>query len=500
MRDSKTTPAPVKSVRSVSVYAAGLNEHVIALVNIQTDGDYDVESVERITGGWPAVLSKLEAIQGKAGFDCQVVVLPDGRCLHRRLTLPNVDDAVLGQMVESQVMALMPGSEDQLGVGWQRLTSADSPVATDDGGDAEVLAVAYRGDVDSVLAFGSGDSRLTVDAATSASLALTTAVFAERIGEVTKPLHVLVYEGDSGTTLVVVKSESSPSGEEQVVRVLDLVSDDDDDGAHAVQVERWQAMLSDAIDLANAKWLALDTAMMQRLTASELEVELWQPINSSPINSSSIKEHLSATEELAAIGGAVAAGQERLGVYRVAVPLVGELCSQADVSRWSRNLRIAVTVAAAWLIFALVGLIVLDMGRADRLDALMESERLREIDMTQVNRDLTLTRFLEKTGPIPLAILDEIARLTPMGMMIQEFSYSREGTFTLKVSAGRNQVTPFITALAKAQTLDDVQLKSQKPVGNNKFEALVEATVNQRFRRAFVALPKADDEEGDRDE
>lgn len=442
----------------------------------------------------------------------RVVVVSDERCMHRGLPLPEVAAETLERMIAAQVESTLPGEAmKRLQWGWARISgkhrgAALNPVwvlaiATDamgNGGDAHDQATGY---VSESMALAALSLRPSSDDAQDAFLSEGTMLIAEWRGQV-RALW-LTQEGLQGVAVADQPVYESPTAWLDVVQqvVDECMASGTPDGSDLRKRPSKLAVIAsgtadEAVDEA-ARRLG-----MQLMAAEPFLGSIGQGVCK---NKGSGFE--AAVDQMLAAGAAVLAapvadwalskqagadGLTRPGGL-ASVPVIGLDDAQMlaeSARRTTRRRLIAMAVAAAWAVLMLVVVVRQDSADAARLGDAVTDAGVTHQDEAALGKQMALYRFLEKKGPSPLAIVDEVGRLTKK-YMIESFSFDASGQVRLTGKLKQqNEVADLVAALAKAKTLDEVRLKSQKKQGREvSFEIL--ASPAEQFLTALVPEPRA---------
>lgn len=142
--------------------------------------------------------------------------------------------------------------------------------------------------------------------------------------------------------------------------------------------------------------------------------------------------------------------------------------------------------AAALMLAALVLLYVSDTRKADRLEQAVEDAGVEARDLSSLNTDLAVARYLEKSGPGFLAILDELSHRTE-GFMVDELRFEREGLFTMQATGqSAQQINQLVEKLTEMKTLTSVRVRNQAAGGNDKITYTLVAVPSPRFFAPFA--------------
>lgn len=379
------------------------------------------------------------------------VVISDAVVLHRRLDLPEADDATLRRMATAQLQGLLPGRSSLLRVGCERSGEV-------------VQAIAAR------------------DAAVSAAMTLLTGVVA------VVPASIAAFAaaqraGVAGGRCAVVSVEPDVTAvvtaKDDRIERIDVVDVGAADLSDATGRRRW---LTELIDLVDA-----DRAVIVGDLSAELEEALGDAVQASVMGVAAVARALGVAAEAATIraAGAADAAMDRRGPLFDVAAEAAALTTRSPWRQWA-----PVGVAAAWLLLALVLLVVTDLGRASQWAAAADEADLEGPAIAQLDRQLVLLRQLESRGPLPLAILDEVTAATPSGLQYSEFRYGSDGAVTLAGEVQQEQqLGQLLQALTASRTLASVELRSQKKQ-DRKVVFEIAAQVSPLFTGAYVEPAK----------
>jgi|GEM_PF-3850498 len=451
----------------------------------------------------------------------RVVVVSDERCMHRGLPLPDVPTETLERMIAAQVESALPGEAmKRLQWGWARVSgkhrgAGPSPVwvlaiATDamtcgggfqDGSQNESLGGA-AGYVSESMALAA----LVLCPSSSGSQAVLanegTMLIAEWRGQV-RALW-FTQAGVQGTAVVDLPAYESPTAWLDVVQhaIDECMASAAREGSDPRDRPAKLAVLvpdksTETLNEA-ARRLGMQLTPVEPFLGS-----VWMEARKTQIDQTAAYE--SAVDQILAAGAAVLAApvadwalDKQIGTDGLArpgglasVPVIGlddaQLLAEST-RRLTRRRLIIIAAAAVWMLLMLVVVIRQDSADAGRLGDAVADAGVTHQDEAALRQQMILYRFLEKQGPSPLAIVDEVGRLTKR-YMVESFSFDASGQVRLTGKLRRqNEVAELVAALAKAKTLDEVRLKSQKKQGREVvFEILASPT--EQFLTALVPEP-----------
>ncbi|MEM1109521.1 MAG: hypothetical protein AAGH99_12615 [Planctomycetota bacterium] len=186
------------------------------------------------------------------------------------------------------------------------------------------------------------------------------------------------------------------------------------------------------------------------------------------------------SDQIIAVGAAIAAARPEKAINLAASDhsVTAGINSRPSWRHWS--------VAAVVLLAALALWYASDVKQAQRLNAAVEEASLEAKDLTALNTDLQVARYLETAGPTFLAILDEFSHNTE-GFIIDEMRYERDGQFTVSaVSRSSQQINRLAAELSKMRTLSSVQIRSQATKDRDKVEYKLVAVPSKQYFAPFA--------------
>ncbi len=405
------------------------------------------------------------------------VVLPDHAGLYRQIKAPQAADEVVDKIVAAQVETMLPGQGEGLRWGWSRAGRSQ---------DLWVHAVAQR-DIDKALAVlpGGFEAAWAVsDTMALARLALTTTSLTT-----TGPV-ALVAIGETRTALIAVNQ-----GRLTGVSVLDAGYAKA--AGSKLQNESWIEELRDA-------WDGLLNEVKQDDRPGRCLLSC--PLGDDPGLAEAVNQAtdlpIQPFEDQGDIYGVRAADVPALIAASAAAvcfdpvtPAV-RLSAGHDRSPLMASMKRNLVIAGSWLVVALLCLCLLDHYRAGRISAVLSTGPLSSESLAELDRQIAIARYLETSGPIPLAILDEIGQVTQT-VMLDELTYQRGGELQISgMCESGDEISTLTASLAKAQTLSAVSLQSQNQA-DKKVRYEIVATPSSRFFGAFVepAKPKQEAQE-----
>lgn len=404
-----------------------------------------------------------------------VLTPADGVGIYRRINVPATDDAVLDKIVAAQVETMLPGGAEKVRWGW-------SHAGADDAIWIHALSQAEVDQALSVLPEGVQPAALLADTMAVARLALTT-------HDSNLPLFCLAV-GAQRSALIL-------AGHNRLIRVCEF-----DGGSEAISHDAasdWQHQLRD-----------LAEEVLSSLPPGQRPAEchcLCHPASATKVRNAA--EHaLGLPAREWAITGDLTSAQAQPPAVLLAASAAASCISprtptiaiaeQRDTASLDHKLRRYAIAAALWLLIALCGLYLSDRYHAAKVESLLTDGTLEQEQIDQLDMQIGIARYLEQSGPIPLAIMDEIGQKIP-GYMFEEFSYERDGRIRLSgTRKDGNQIGELTNQLAAMQTLLGVQLQGQSRAGN-KFRYDIVANAKPTFFGAFVPPPPQEPSEQDAD-
>ena len=386
--------------------------------------------------------------------------------LHR-LDLPPADTATMPKLIEAQLETLIPGQAEHLRWGWQRET---------EGGPVLVVAAARRR-LEALLDAAALDAEPSTITTPAAALHQ---VFTTCCGEDDRQrLHVVVRQPGRCYLL------SYLAGGLVSLDTIDLGSAGGDASSEAIAAivrQHIDATYAETgVDVLQRGYFTLvgeASPTAEEVSAFEKTLELPHRRADGLLRLPGLDRITAAN--LIAVGAALGAARPGHTINLTA----GEAMAHGDsVYRPSRSRWIA---AAALLLGALVLLYVSDTQRAERLETAVETSGVEAKDLTALNTDLAVARYLETSGPGFLAILDEFGHHTE-GFMVDEIRFERDGTFTMRATAGSaEQVNQLAVKLADMKTLTSVRIRNQVVKDRDKIEYTLIAEPSPRFFAPFA--------------
>ncbi len=393
------------------------------------------------------------------------IAVADHVGMFRKIAAPRAEDAVLDKVVAAQVETMLPGGEDQVRWGWCRGRN---------GQDLWIHAM-DRSDVDVALA--ALPDKAQVVSVISDTMALARLLTAGGNVPGGASLVLSIDETCSAFVLVV-------DGELKGVSMIE--GGCDVSCAQGPEHNGWATRLSDAHDeLLGAIppdhrpvrcQLVCPTASRQRLS------ELGEGVLGMPMDAWS--RYGDITDIDARDVAAVIAASAAASCFEPVTPAI-RFADQTDAAVMDVRLRKYATIATAWLLIALMALYVSDRYRASGVNHLIDGGVLDQDRLSQLDQQIQVARYLETSGPIPLAIIDEIGQKT-QGFMFDGLTYERGGTVRITGKQDSADAVGKLTeALAKVRTLWAVQLQNQTGAGE-KTQFDITATASPKYFGAFV--------------
>lgn len=404
------------------------------------------------------------------------LVLADGVGLYRRISAPKADDAVIDKIVAAQVETMLPGRAEDVRLGWSRAGS----------GDALWVHAVARSEIDEALSILPPGTQAA--AIISDTMAVARLVLAGNQASRGTRLFLAVGEVRSAFILTAdseLKHVSSFDGGYATIN---------DEGA-----TDWSQQLSDTRnellgsvppDQRPKRCECLAPPSVRQRVIESAEQALDMPIDICRCSGDTSGMDTNDTAQMIAASAAAACINPVTPTIRLSAGL--------ESGEQGNRLKRYAVAAAVWLLVALGVLYLSDQYKAGRVNDLLSEGALDEQHLTQLDKQIEVARYLELSGPIPLAIMDEVGQKIE-GYMFEDFSYERGGT--VRIGGTRktaDQIGKLTEDLAGMDTLDAVQLQSQANAGKMiRFEIV--ATVSPKFFGAFVQPPpeEAPENEGE---
>lgn len=389
--------------------------------------------------------------------------------LHR-LDLPPADADTTAKLIEAQLETLIPGQAEHVSWGWQR-ASADGPV---------LVVTAARRRLDALLEQVAFDALPAVIGNPALALHQVFATCCD-VGD-RKGLAVIASQHDRCHLLTYIDGQL---GSLDTINVAGAGAEGSADALAAVIKQHLDAAESERSE--NAAPPGNFTLIGEEPPSGE-RVSAFEKALASPYRRADGLLKLSGldritTGNLVAVGSAIAAAKPRdtINLAAAAATPSNESAYRPTRGRW--------IAAAALLVGALVFLYVSDTRKAERLESTVESSNVEAKDLATLNTDLAVARFLEKSGPGFLAILDEFGHRTE-GFMVDELRFERDGTFTMRATArSAEEVNRLATKLADMKTLTSVRVRNQVAKDRDKIEYTLIAQPSPRFFQPFAPPP-----------
>lgn len=394
------------------------------------------------------------------------VVLSDGLGLYRRINAPKADPSVIDKIVSAQVETLLPGSANDVCLGWYRARAED----------ALWFHATPRQEIDELV--GLLPDGVKAVSAISDAMAAARLITADSRGDQGAALHLIV--GVKRSTLMLFDAD----GLKQIASLdggMDTVNRNDESD--------WSRQLSDSRD-----------ELLGRIPPDQ------RPDTCQCLCPSGNTQHMLPIIE-AALGvrahgwssrGDVTGSDTREPAVLMAVSAAASciapltptirLHEVSGTHEYDQRIRKYAFAAGIWLVLALGTLYLSDLYRASQVNEMLADGELSTEQISQLDKQIAVARYLEQSGPTPLAIMDEIGQKVE-GYMYENFSYERAGTVRLggmKESSGA--VGKLTEDLAGMTTLDAVQLQSQSGSGKKTRYEIV-ANASPTYFGAFVQPP-----------
>ncbi|MEM7624206.1 MAG: hypothetical protein AAF333_01115 [Planctomycetota bacterium] len=389
--------------------------------------------------------------------------------LHR-LELPPADSATTLKLIDVQLETRIPGQAEHVRWGWRR-ESADGPV---------LVVTAARRRLDALMGRTSLDPMPTLIGTSALALhqLLTACCSAEDRQDLT-----LIARHDRNCHLLMYRS-----GRLGLLETIELDPSEDSASPDAVATTIRQH-LEASTSAGGGKSLSrgIFTLIGESMPSAEL-VSVFEKALGRPHRRADGLLGLSGldrltTTSLIAVGTAIAAARphDAINLAPYSADLLGESAYRPTPSRW--------IAAAVLLVAALVLLYVSDHRKAARVERAVETSGVEATGLASLNIDLEVARFLEKSGPGFLAILDEFGHRTE-GFMVDEIRFERDGTFTVRATArSAEEINQLAAKLADMKTLTSVRVRNQLVKDRDKVEYTLIAQPSMRFFAPFAPPP-----------
>lgn len=143
----------------------------------------------------------------------------------------------------------------------------------------------------------------------------------------------------------------------------------------------------------------------------------------------------------------------------------------------ARRMRWTWPALAAWLIAGVVTLYAMDRHEARWLDQAVQNIHQKTSGQGGMDRQLSIGKYLQAGGSAPLAVLDEICRLAPPQLILTTCRYSRGGEVNIGGTMPNDQeLQGFLKKLAESTVFSDVDMRMAKQEqGKLQFEIVLKA-------------------------
>lgn len=477
-----------------TVWGLELGGSALRLVRLTRNGqEYHVEESFEVAleDRWekPADYSAALAALPRLNItDPLVVCGADERVLFRSLSLPDSRPADLAKMVQSQLEVLIPTQAENFDTaytncphpsepGRQRvlLYAARREVLSATLKSTQALGVDHAGLIPSILALSCSWTYLTRDGrkpdgplllidvgARCTSIALMTE---NRVAH----CSIIDQAGDHWTEQIAEHLDITPSQAER--RKLAYATSDSpaqaDPQLHdclGPLLDNWSRHLREAYQtsLENAASascpdhciiLGRSASLpgLSELIADTLSLQVDQP---KPPERLVLAEGIIFQESAAAIGAALCSMQDDWPQLNMATTKESSHTGRALFSwRWAALL--------GWLLAAVLSLYGLDRLEASRLSETLKDARDQTGQQGGLARQLAIGKFLEKSGPAPLDVLDTISTLLPEKAILTGLKYNRNNRITVGGTVPNQQ--EFQMLLQKLSKLGPTDLKTARP-------------------------------------
>ena len=398
------------------------------------------------------------------------VVLSDSVGLYRKIAAPTTDDDVIEKIVSAQVETMLPGGSEAVRWGWNRSGSDDSLW----------VHAATRREVDEIL--NELPDSVHVSSVIADSLAAAQLLLSDDHATDRARLGLLV--GASRSAMILVDS-----GELKGV----ISFDGGTQALHGDNTTVWIEHLSEARNellstiapdkrpehcLMMCQPESTDRILDVSKQAAGIPLQRWNENDAiDGMNSQDLHVLLAAAAAASCI-------QPLTPTLRIS--------EDADFTGRDRAYKKYALIAGVWLLLALSMLYLSDRYRAGKVNDLLDEGVLDEQRISQLDMQINVARYLEQSGPIPLAIMDEIGQEVD-GYMFEAFSFERGGSVKLSgTMESADAIGKLTEDLAGMKTLDTVQLQGQSRSGKQIRYEIV-AAVSPTYFGVFIEPPPEKD-------
>ncbi len=140
----------------------------------------------------------------------------------------------------------------------------------------------------------------------------------------------------------------------------------------------------------------------------------------------------------------------------------------------------------AWLIAAVISLYVLDIVKAARLSNTNAEAHKKTAKQGGLDQQLAIAKYLERSGPTPLEVLDRISEVLPEKTLLTSWTYSRNGEVTIGGTVPKEK--DFWPMLRKLSQLGQADLKRARP-DKKKFRFEIALAVGRSSPTPVPASP-----------
>ncbi len=409
--------------------------------------------------------AEVESLPGSPGLTRWGVSMGEWVGALHRFALPKADDATTRQLIAAQLEARIPGQADHVRWGWQRSTN----------GSAVLVYSVARRLIKTIGEAPLGDALSQASHVTAGPMALHHLIMScsdqaarERSALVAlcdRRMHVLCYEHGEIKSLQSIGLRDGVSAESVAEQVVQLVSDAGldpplrqfsvvIDGDHGVSVAGLLESRLGAPHRAFGAWvrlLGLKECEASQLMAAGCAI--------GAMDAGHVIDLGGDAEGAGLRGGTSVVRRPTAGRWALAAVCVLSACGLVFVGDRASSVRVIEALASAGL----------DAKRAAQLDT-----------------DLAVAAYLERSGPGLMTVLDEFSQKTS-GFMVDEVRFERDGQFVFRATANSAEEASRVAAsLATMKTLRGVQIRNQTANDRDQIEYTIVAQPASAFISAWV--------------